>query len=812
VTPRPDPDPLRLDRESVVRCAGGDTRTAAGPPARGEAPGTARPDAAKYSVEATIGEGGMGEVLLVQDRDLRRSVAMKVMKRGLAADDAHRLKFLAEAQATAQLEHPGIPPIHDLGVTADGAPYFTMKLVRGQTLRQVLHNLLLGRKDYREEFNLHRLVTILERICEAMHFAHEKGVLHRDLKPENVMLGDFGEVHVMDWGIARVRGEDADGESRVGTARTDAGLETADGVLQGTVPYMSPEQAEGRVAGLDRRSDVWALGCVLYEVLTLHRAFGGDRVLSAVRRGEFPPVRARNPRRAVPEDLAALCDRCLRVDPDERPGSAAEIAAALRAWLDGTAERERSHREADDLAARGRAAAARYRAAREEAAAARREADAAATRFRPWQAVEECLPLLEARRRAAEARPAMVRAFAEATRLLEAALLAEEDHAPAREALSDLWRERLAEAERLGEPEDAVLALDRIARYDDGRLARVVSGEGSLRLESEPPGAEVLLHRLEGRHGILSEGPSESLGRTPVEVAALPIGSYLCRLRLPGRREVRYPVHITRNRRWEGCVRLRTAEEIGEGFVLVPAGPFVFGEGEEARERDLGDFAIGRFPVTFREWAEFLIAVEAEQGPGAAAALVPGTPADGPYMERTPDGLYRCLPNNVEGPARDRCLREHGEGFEMLLPVSGVSWFDAVAYCAWRSRTTGREWRLPTEEEREKAARGVDGRRFPWGDLEHAALGKCRDSRDEMPQPEPVGAFPAAESVYGMGDAAGNSWDWTASWKDDSRRARVLRGGGWINTPPNLRCAFRVGNAPSLRDSAGGFRCARSLS
>ncbi len=797
-------------RESVVLRLARGTVTSPPPgadPTRRAAP----PTGTKYAVQATIGEGGMGEVLLVQDRDLRRAVAMKVMKGDSGGDDVRRLKFVAEAQATAQLEHPGIPPVHDLGLTDDGAPYFTMKLVRGQTLRDVLHNLLLGRRDYRQEFTLHRLVTILERICEALHFAHEKGVIHRDLKPENVMLGDFGEVHVMDWGIARVSGGETHPEERVGTAGTDVGLETSDGEIKGTIPYMSPEQAAGRVSSMDRRSDVWALGCLLYEMLTLHRAFSGEDVFGALRRGEFPPVRTRNPRRPAPEDLCVLSDRCLLLDPDARPASAAEVAAALRAWLDGSAERERRHVEADDLAARGVEEAARYRALRDDAAAAERAAEEAAGRHRPWQSVEECLPLLEARRRARAARRAAARAFAETTRLLEAALLAQEDHGEARRALSDLWSERLAAAEARGEEEEAAFALDRVARYDDGRLDHVVSGEGSLALTSDPPGAEVVLHRLEDRHGILREGPGEPIGRTPVEAAGLPMGSYLCVLRHRGYRDVRYPVYLARNRRWEGRVRLRTEEEIGAEFVLVPGGPFVYGEGSDARTAELPDFAIARFPVTFGDWAEFLRAVEGESGPAAAAPLVPGTAADGPYMERTPEGHYRCLPNNVEGPARERCLREYGADFERLLPVSGVSWFDAVAYCEWRGRTTGRPWRLPTEEEREKAARGVDGRRYPWGDLEHASLGKCRESRDEIPQPEPVGAFPSAASIYGMADAAGNSWDWTGSWRDGTRQARVLRGGGWQNPPSDLRCAFREAIAPVLRDSAGGFRCARSL-
>ena len=141
----------------------------------------------------------------------------------------------------------------------------------------------------------------------------------------------------------------------------------------------------------------------------------------------------------------------------------------------------------------------------------------------------------------------------------------------------------------------------------------------------------------------------------------------------------------------------------------------------------------------------------------------------------------------------------------------GVSWFDAVAYCEWKTRATGQEWRLPTEEEREKAARGVDGRRFPWGDLADASLGKCRESREEDAQPEPVGTFPTAASVYGMGDAAGNVYDWTDSWYDQRRSLRVLRGGSWADALSALRCVWRARAEPRYRLAFLGFRAARGL-
>jgi serine/threonine-protein kinase len=782
------------------------------------APGTPGEDFApadeKYGLVGPIGQGGMGEVLLVQDHDLRRDVAMKVLRPEYAEHAAMKRKFVAEAQATSQLEHPGIPPVHDIGITPDGKVYFTMKIVRGRTLSDVLKDLFLGRKETKAEYTVHKLMTVMERICEAVHFAHEKGVIHRDLKPDNIMLGEFGEVHVMDWGIAKVAAttEEEDTTAGVHTVDTDQALMTQIGTVKGTIPYMSPEQAHGHP--LDRRSDVYSLGSILYETLTLMPAYEGQGVtlILKVRNNDFPAVETRNPRRPVHESLARLCRRSMSKSPADRPATAHEIAVELRTFLDGRAEKERKHKEAEALAAQGREAMERYVAARDAIDGLERAAADAATQFKPWQSLDEKAPLLDARDAVAAAKKAQALAFAETTKLLEAAIVAEAENATARSLLADLWRSRLDDAETRRDSADTDFALTMLQRYDDGRLAAYVAGDGSLELTSDPPGAEVTIARFEDRRGVLHLGEARSLGRTPLAPTSLPMGSYLCILRMPGFPDVRYPVHITRNRAWKGRVKMRTDREIGDGFVLVPGGPFVYGEGKDTKTLELRDFAIAEKPVTFGDWAEFLAAAEKEQGLEAAQKLCPGTPGDGPYMERREDGTWFPLPNNVEGPARERCLREHGPNFERLLPVAGVSWHDSVAYCAWKSKTTGRQWRLPTEEEREKAARGVDGRAYPWGDLADATLGKCNDSRDERSQPEPVGCFPSATSVYGMIDASGNSWDWTDSWFDSRAASRVLRGGGWNNAVGFLRCAFRSWHEPGGRNGLNGFRPARSVS
>jgi serine/threonine-protein kinase len=549
------------------------------------------PASEKYDVEGRIGVGGMGEVLLVADRDLRRQIAMKVIRGEKADAPFHRARFVAEAQATSQLEHPGIPPVHDIGIAPDGRLCFTMKLVRGRTLADVLKELLLGTRAMKREYTLHRLVSILERVSEALHFAHEKGVIHRDLKPENVMLGDYGEVHVMDWGIAKLADTEEDApEEPVETTGTTEALLTQVGTVKGTVPYMSPEQASGDA--VDRRSDVYALGCLLYEILTLHPAFdphGGPAVLSKVVEGDFVPVTERNPRRVVPESQREICRSAMALDPADRPATARAFESDLRAWLDGRAEAER-------LAEEGKAATARFWATRTEVEEAEDAAEALKGEFQSWQPVSEKRPLIEARERVESLKTEEALAFAETVKLLEAALIEEEGNATARAALADLWKGRLEDAERRGEKADTAYAVTMVERYDDGRLAAFLEGVGALEQTSDPPGAKVALSRFVERDGVLVPEDERFLGVTPLDPVTLPMGSYLCRLALRGYRDARYPVHITRNRAWTGEVKMRTDEEIGEG------------------------------------------------------------------------------------KARERCLAEHGEGFEERIHVFGISWDDAVAY------------------------------------------------------------------------------------------------------------------------------------
>ena len=256
-----------------------------------------------YQLLGEIARGGMGVILKGHDTDLGRDVAVKVLDGELAKNAAIVQRFVEEAQIGGQLQHPGIVPVYELGLMAGDVPYFTMKLVKGRTLAA----LLLERKSPADDRG--RLLAIFESVCQTMAYAHSKGVLHRDLKPANVMVGAFGEVQVVDWGLAKVlrRGEVED-ETRssastvntvietVRTAPTSEGSNSLAGSVMGTPAYMAPEQAQGEVEKLDERADVFSLGAILCEILTGQPPYvfvEGEPILVQAGNARLDPARER---------------------------------------------------------------------------------------------------------------------------------------------------------------------------------------------------------------------------------------------------------------------------------------------------------------------------------------------------------------------------------------------------------------------------------------------------------------------------------------------------------------------------------------
>ncbi len=315
----------------------------------------------RYSIEGRLGAGGMGVVYQVRDRKLARTLALKVIRaqaegspvagpREVHPQQLHR--FLEEARLTSQLDHPGIVPVHEVGIDDTGRAFFTMKLVRGRDLAEVLR--LHHERD--PHWSTTRLVGIVQRACEAIAYAHERGVIHRDLKPANIRVGDFGEVFVMDWGLARASAP-ADGADSADTAADPgqhlpacvqeqpeqefpAGMERSrEGQAIGTPAYMAPEQAQGNRVRVGISSDVYSLGAILYQLLAGFAPYGDREApltpeLAVFRVMREPPTPLARVAPRAPSELVAICERAMERESSRRYPSATALAADLAAFLE----------------------------------------------------------------------------------------------------------------------------------------------------------------------------------------------------------------------------------------------------------------------------------------------------------------------------------------------------------------------------------------------------------------------------------------------------------------------------------------------
>jgi serine/threonine protein kinase len=296
----------------------------------------------RFDVLQVHAQGGLGVVFLARDHEIERTVALKQIKPHWADDENSRVRFLLEARITGRLEHPGIVPIYALGADATGRPYYAMRLIRGESLLEVIER-FHGRggdaKAWQRMPELRKLLRRFVDVCNAVDYAHSKGVIHRDIKPANIMVGKYGETLVVDWGLAKVIGSDEDIALTTRMVRApenevdESG--TRIGTTIGTPAYMSPEQAAGRNNELGPATDVYSLGATLYQLLTGCLPYPADEdvgvMMARVERGSMPPPHELA--RWVPKPLSSICMKALAVRPDGRYPTSRALSDDIERWL-----------------------------------------------------------------------------------------------------------------------------------------------------------------------------------------------------------------------------------------------------------------------------------------------------------------------------------------------------------------------------------------------------------------------------------------------------------------------------------------------
>jgi serine/threonine-protein kinase len=442
------------------------------------------PPGARFELGKEIGRGGLARVVEAEDREIGRTVALKLMLEDSPGDALQRFRW--EARITGRLEHPNIVPVHEVGLLPGSKEiYFCMKRIHGRDMHHVIRE---------GAWKLRRLVEAFRDVCRATAYAHSKGVVHRDLKPANVMLGDFGETLVMDWGLAAVKGEAGPPARKGGrsVASADDRPVTEDGEILGTPAYMAPEQAQGRRDEIDERTDVYALGAILYEILTGRPPFEGRNATEIIRKVAQSPLMPPSARASVPPELEAICVRAMGRRKEERYASAAELAADVEAYLEGTKEAERREKAASGQVARARDEISRWRALTADARAAKAEASRLQGEIPEYEGAGAKRPLWTAQDRERELERGAVTAFSEADAALASALSNDPDHAEARALRAELYWERFLQSEEAGDEAGMLLNRQTAERFNDGVLDARLRGDGTLEVATRAYGCRCL--------------------------------------------------------------------------------------------------------------------------------------------------------------------------------------------------------------------------------------------------------------------------------------------------------------------------------
>ncbi|MEE2757658.1 MAG: bifunctional serine/threonine-protein kinase/formylglycine-generating enzyme family protein [Myxococcota bacterium] len=723
----------------------------------------------RFELQGEIARGAMGRILAAWDLHLGRPVAIKVLKKA-SARDLEQIRFLEEAQVTGQLQHPNIMPVYELGRLRDQVA-FVMRRIEGRSLKTVVSGLRRGKPEIRRQFSQLRLLNVFHQLCLAVAYAHSRGVVHRDLKPSNVMVGDFGEVVLLDWGLCKVIGN----ETR-STRSTSERWKTVHGQIIGTPAYMAPEQAGGLVSEINEQTDVYGLGAILYHLLTLRPPFVGKNnreIVARVLQEDVVPPIDRAPNRTIAPQLNNICMRCLSRNANDRYANATALAEAIRNYLDapdtmtGHPGRQPSDASVDAMAQAGMAAIARHQSLLEDAALVADELQTARATLEPTDPADFKIAAWNAERRLGEIHTEIADVFAQAVNALMTTVIKDPEFTDAKSTLCDLYLSRHERSRLAGNQEKAAYYRRMLMEHDDGRFTAIIANEGSLYVDVEPKNADIELVRLKEEKRRFAASDIYQLGVPPVRRDPLAAGVYELRMTAPGYEQLCTTVVIDPGKCSRLRLRMLPQGLVPAGFIHIPAGTFRAGSRYDPylppSEQALPDYFMARYPVTAENYLQFLNDLS-DDVPEEAAMRVP----------RTADGLTALWARDEAG----HYILPTELGWTTQTPIVGISVDDAAAYCGWLSHRTGQIYRVPSELEWEKASRGSEGRVFSWGDGWDSGFAACAESWPYQLPPD-VGAFETDSSPYGISDCVGGVREWTGTAALGRSRRFVVRGGSF---------------------------------
>ncbi len=587
------------------------------------------------------------------------------------------------------------------------------------------------------------------------------------------------------------------------------------GVRGGTLGYMAPEQMDLKIERFDERTDVFALGAILYEILCGTPAFEEARTsdittlkdpFKIYRRPPLPTSIASG--LEVPPEVEEICMRALEVEREARLANVRLLADAIDEFIEGSKQKERRRIEADKSADAGDDLAERYHEFVESRPEKLTVFKALRADVAPWAPLDEKQDEWDAEDIIRVTDALQVRTFHSAVSAYERALDAVPNHTRARRGLARLYWAELERARRRGEGLDQIAYEQLLREVDDGTFVRELQKDGELELTIAANVGRVTLATSIEHHRRLVDGTVEVIAERPAAHRSLAAGRYVVSATIGDCPEgVAWPISIDPGAKHTIHVELPPASSLRANEVYVPAGPARLGgdllstESEEPALVTLPAFIIQRYPITFGEWFTFLDDVR-DRDPALVWIHVPRTTLGMPTWQWE-QGEWKA----------DSAVPSAGPPDPRRLPVFGISAESAEAFAAWLSARDGVAWRLPTEQEWEKAGRGTDGRVYPWGDHFDATFCKMRDSRPGLPLAEAIGAFPWDVSPYGVRDLAGGVADWCIP---DPRRTApreprevVSRGGAWCDWPIDCRLASRRRYLATEHSARVGVRLAR---